>query len=91
MRRATAIRVDDGISIIIRPNTVVKLAGLTPPDRGTPEAASAKEKLEALVLGKKVEFETLQWDRLGRSIARVKVEGIDLNAEMARFMGSSRK
>ncbi len=59
MRRATVIRVEDGGSFVIRPNMAVKLAEITPPDRGPPEAAEAKERLESLVLSKKLDFETM--------------------------------
>ncbi len=86
VRRARVVRVDDAATFVIRPNMVVKLSGVNPPERGTPRAARAKEKLEALVLGKKVEFDTLEWDRLGRSIATVKVDRIDVNKEMAEFL-----
>jgi len=85
-RRATVIRVDDGGTFIIRPNMAVKLAGVEPPASGTPEAEGAKEKLEGLILRKKVEFESLEWDRFGRSIALVKVDGIDVNKEMAEYL-----
>lgn len=85
-RRATVIRVDDAVTFVIRPNMAVKLAGIEPPERGTPEAAKAREKLESLVKGKKVEFETLNWDRLGRSIAQVTVDGTDVNEAMAEYL-----
>ena len=88
MRRATVIRVDDGGTMVIRPNMAVKLVGLTPPARGTPEAVAAKEKLESLVLNKKIEFETETWDRLGRSLARIWVDGVDVNGAMAEFLES---
>ncbi len=88
MRRATVIRVDDGGTMVIRPNMAVKLAGLTPPARGTPGAGAAKEKLESLVLNKKIEFETETWDRLGRSLARIWVDGVDVNGAMAEFLES---
>ena len=87
-RRATVVRVDDAATFVIRPNMAVKLAGIKPPARGTPEAKMAKERLENLVKGRKVEFETLEWDRLGRSIAHVRVEGMDVNEVMAEFLGS---
>lgn len=87
-RRATVVRVNDGVTFVIRPNMAVKLAGVEPPARGTPEAERAKERLESLVKGRKVEFETLEWDRLGRSIARVTVDGTDVNKAMAEFLGS---
>jgi endonuclease YncB( thermonuclease family) len=88
MRRATVIRVDDGGTMVIRPNMAVKLAGLTPPARGTPGAVAAKEKLESLVLNKKIDFETETWDRLGRSLARIWVDGVDVNGAMAEFLES---
>ena len=86
VRRATVTRVDDGTTFIIRPNMVVKLEGVEAPPRGTPEAERAKEHLEELVLGKKVEFDIREWDRLGRSTAAVQVDGVDVNAEMKRFL-----
>jgi len=85
-RRATVIRVDDAATFIIRPNMAVKLAGVEPPERGTPEAERAREKLESLVLRKKVEFETLEWDRLGRSIALVRVDDVDVNEAMREYL-----
>ncbi|RLI08139.1 hypothetical protein DRO42_06880 [Candidatus Bathyarchaeota archaeon] len=85
-RRATVIRVDDAATFIIRPNMAVKLAGVEPPERGTPEAERARERLESLVLRKKVEFETLEWDRLGRSIALVRVDDVDVNEAMKEYL-----
>ncbi len=82
------IRVDDGGTLVIRPNMAVKLEGLTPPARGTPGAVAAKEKLESLVLNKKIEFETETWDRLGRSLAMIWVDGVDVNGAMAEFLES---
>jgi endonuclease YncB( thermonuclease family) len=87
-RRATVVRVDDAATFVIRPNMAVKLAGIEPPARGTPEADRARERLESLVKGRKVEFETLEWDRLGRSIALVTVDGVDVNEAMVEFLGS---
>ncbi len=88
VRRATVTRVNDGATFIIRPNMVVKLEGVKVPPRDTPEAVMAKEHLEELVLGKKVEFEVLKWDRLGRSTAAVQVDSVDVNDEMKRFLES---
>jgi len=82
------VRVNDAATFIIRPNMVVKLADVEPPSGGTLEAEKAKAKLEGLVLRKKVEFETLEWDRLGRSIAIVKVDGTDVNEEMKTYIKS---
>ena len=88
MRRATVIRVEDGATVVIRPNMAVKLIGLTPPARGNPGAVAAKERLESLVLNKKIDFETETWDRLGRSLANVWIDGVDVNGAMAEFLAS---
>ena len=88
VRRATVTRIDDGATFIIRPNMVIKLDGIEPPSRGTLEAERAKEHLAQLILGKKVEFDTREWDRLGRSKAAVQVDGVDVNEEMKRFLES---
>jgi endonuclease YncB( thermonuclease family) len=87
-RKATVIRVEDAVTFVIRPNMVVRLAGVEPPKRGTAEAIKAKEKLESLVKGKKVEFETIEWDRLGASIATVTVDNTDVNKAMEEFLRS---
>lgn len=85
-RRATVIRVDDAATFVIRPNMAVKLAGVKPPSKDASEYMKAKNKLESLVLGKKVELKTLEWDRLGRNIALVTVNGIEINKVMAEFV-----
>ncbi len=40
------------------------------------------------MLRKKVEFETREWDRLGRSIAFVRIDGVDVNRVMEEFLES---
>ena len=80
------MKVDDAATFIIRPNMAVKLAGIQAPAAGTEESRRAKAELERLLLGKKVEFETRDWDRLGRSIAHVKINGVDVNKAIAEFL-----
>lgn len=80
------MRVNNAVTFVIRPNMAVKLHGVNAPTPGTPKAASAKEYLESLILKKKVEFETLEWDRLGRSIATVKAGDVDVNESMKKFL-----
>ena len=85
-RRATVVKVDDAATFVIRPNMAVKLAGIQAPPMGTEESHRAKAELERLLLKKKVEFETREWDRLGRSIAFVRVDGLDVNKVMTEFL-----
>ncbi len=80
------MKVDDAVTFVIRPNMAVKLAGIQAPPLGTEESRRAKAELERLLLRKKVVFETLEWDRLGRSIAHVKIDGVDVNKAMEEFL-----
>ncbi|MBS7630066.1 hypothetical protein KEJ47_00585 [Candidatus Bathyarchaeota archaeon] len=85
-RRATVMRVYDSTTLIIRPNTAIKLYGIEPLKRGSEIEEKAKLRLEELTLGKKIEFQTIEWDRLGRSIAIVKVDGFNLNEYLKKFI-----
>lgn len=82
------MKVGDAVTFVIRPNMAVKLAGIKAPPMGTEESRRAKAELERLLLRKKVEFETREWDRLGRSIAIVRVDGVDVNKAMEEFLES---
>ncbi len=85
-RRATVVKVDDAATFVIRPNMAVKLAGIQAPPMGTEKSRRAMAELERLLLGKKVEFETREWDRLGRSIAFVRIDGVDVNKVLEEFL-----
>ncbi|MGQ9679253.1 MAG: thermonuclease family protein [Candidatus Bathyarchaeia archaeon] len=85
-RKATVVKVYDSSTLIIRPNTAVKLFGVEPLKKGSEMEEKAKMRLEELVLGKKIEFQTLEWDRLGRSIAIVKIDGFNLNEYLKKFI-----
>ncbi len=86
-RRATVVRVEDASTLIIRPYMAVRLAGVEAPPRGSPEAEMARRRLEELSLNRMIEFETVEWDRLGSSIAVVWLEGLNLNEEMRTYLG----
>jgi len=84
------VKVDDATTFIIRPNMAVKLASIQAPPMETEESRRAKAELERLLLRKKVEFETREWDRLGRSIAFVRIDGVDVNKAMEEFLENLR-
>lgn len=85
-RKATVVKVYDSSTLIIRPNMAVKLFGVEPLKKGSEMEEKARMRLEELVLGKKIEFKTLEWDRLGRSIAIVKIDGFNLNEYLKKFI-----
>lgn len=91
-RRATVVRVEDASTLIIRPYMAVRLAGVEAPSRGSPMAEMARRRLEELSLNKKIEFEVLEWDRLGGGVAMVWLEGLSLNEIMRAYIeGLSQK
>lgn len=80
------MRVYDSTTLIIRPNTAIKLYGIDPLKKGSRIEEKVRLRLEELTLGKKIEFQTIEWDRLGRSIAIVKVDGFNLNEYLKSFI-----
>ena len=62
----------------------MRLAEIDTPEKGQPYGRRAKEELSSLVFGKTVDVKTQGTDRFGRTIGRVYVDGLDVNAEMVR-------
>ena len=86
MKTATAIEVLDGASFRLRTDAVIIIDGLTVPEKGTELGKKAKQKLEELILKKKVEYETTTWDPMGRIRATVTVDGIDVRLAMEEYL-----
>ncbi len=85
-RRATAVEVIDGASFRLRTDAIIVLKGVDAPSKNTDTGMKAKTKLEELVLKKKVEYETTQFDAIGRTLATVTLEGVDINQAMKDFV-----
>lgn len=62
----------------------IRLADIDAPERGQAYGAKAKKVLGNLVFGKRARVEVTTKDRWGRSVGRVYVGGMDVNAEMVR-------
>lgn len=88
MRTATAVEVLDGASFRLRTDAIIVIDGLTVPEKGTEHGKKAKQRLEELVLRKKVEYETTTWDPMGRIRARVSVDGVDVRRAMEEYLKS---
>jgi endonuclease YncB( thermonuclease family) len=88
LKRATPVEIIDGNSFRLRTDAIIVLNGVDVPDMSTPEGQKSKEKLAELVLKKKVEYETTEWTPMGQTKANVTLDGVDINAEMAKFVES---
>ena len=88
LKRATPVEIIDGNSFRLRTDAIIVLNGVEVPDKTTPEGQKAMEKLTELVLKKKVEYETTEWTPMGQTKANVARDGIDINAEMKKFVES---
>jgi endonuclease YncB( thermonuclease family) len=71
------VRLDSGM---IR----VRFHAIDAPESGQPHGKAAKAALADLIYGKAVEVEPYQQDRYDRLVARVWIDGMDVNAEMLR-------
>lgn len=88
LKRATPVEIIDGNSFRLRTDAIIVLDGVDVPDKTTPEGQKAVEKLAELVLKKKVEYETTEWTPMGQTKANVALDGVDINAEMKKFVES---
>ncbi len=72
------IRTDDGRNLKIR------LAEIDTPEKGQPYGTKAKKALAALVFNKQARVVEVAKDRYGRTVGRVYVGNLDVNAELVR-------
>jgi endonuclease YncB( thermonuclease family) len=83
-----AIGVTDGdtIEILEQGNHVrrIRLSGIDAPEKGQPFDQRSKQSLSDLVFGKQVEAETSKIDRYGRAVAKVFINGKDVNLEQIK-------
>ena len=88
MKKATPVEIIDGNSFRLRTDAIIVLDGVETPDKATPEGQKAKNKLAELVLKQKVEYETTEWTPMGQTKANVTLDGVDINAEMKKFIAT---
>jgi micrococcal nuclease len=81
------VTVFDGDTVLIKRSTglvKVRLVEIDAPERSQPFGASSRQSLIDMVLGKSVTFTSQAFDRYGRMVARLDVNGLDVNAEQIR-------
>jgi endonuclease YncB( thermonuclease family) len=83
-----AYRIMDGDSLWVRTpqgrEIEVRLAEIDAPERDQPYANAARDALNELVYGKKVEVRFSDTDNYGRIVARLYVGSVDVSTEMLR-------
>lgn len=83
-----AVGVADGDTITVlrdrRDQVKIRLYGIDAPESGQPFGKAAKQSLSSMVYGQSVEVEVMDTDRYGRTVARVFVDGDDVNAAQLR-------
>lgn len=85
--RGKVVGVSDGDTITVlveRRPMKVRLAEIDTPEKGQPYGARAKQALSELVFGKLVTGVEQTIDRYGRTVGRVYIGGLDVNAELVR-------
>ena len=83
--QARVVGVTDGDSITVLSDgkqEKIRLAEIDAPEKGQPYSSKAKQALSELVFGKTVTIQAVSVDRYGRTVARIYVEGLDVNAAM---------
>ena len=83
--RGVCYEVVDGDTLKVRGGesvTTLRLARVNAPEINEPGGAEAKRHLEALVLGKTVDYTVSARDVYGRFVAEVWVNGVNVNDRM---------
>ena len=83
----TVVGVVDGDTADIRLQSGmirVRLHAIDAPERDQPHGAASKQALSRLVYGKQVNVEPIEQDRYDRLVARLWLDGLDVNAEMVK-------
>jgi endonuclease YncB( thermonuclease family) len=62
----------------------VRLHAIDAPERDQPKGAASKAELSKLIYGKGVKLEPIEQDRYDRLVARLWLDGLDVNAEMLK-------
>jgi len=86
--QGTVVSVKDGDTLVLLTLTKrqvrVRLADIDTPEHDQPYGSRAKQALSALAFGKTAQLRVRDRDDYGRLVARVYVEGKDINAELVR-------
>lgn len=75
----------DTLKVLIEGKEVkVRLAEIDAPERGQPFGTRARQSLSELAFNKQARLVVHDRDRYGRTVAKVYVDGVDVNAELVR-------
>jgi len=84
---AVVVGISDGDTLTVlhdQQQIKVRLAEIDAPEKAQAFGARSKQSLSDMCFGKTAEVSTQTRDRYGRTVARVRCEGIDANAEQVR-------
>ena len=84
MPMSICTEVVDGDTFKTADGETIRLEGVNCPEKGQPGWERAKSALEGLILNKMVRYEGVARDSWGRLVARVWVDGVDVNEAMRR-------
>lgn len=84
--RVVAISDGDTLTLLTagREQVKVRLSDIDAPESGQPYGSRARQELSELAFGKEARVDGRVTDHYGRTVGRVFVEGLDVNAEMVR-------
>lgn len=86
--RGRVVGIADGDTLTLltesRRQVRVRLAGIDTPERRQPYGSRARQVLSDLAFGRHARVEVEEEDRYGRTVGRVRVGAMDVNAEMVR-------
>jgi len=85
--KGKVVGISDGDTLTLLVNNTpykIRLAEIDTPERGQPYGTQSKKLLSELAFGKEVTVHVQTTDRYGRSVARIYVDDVDVNADLVK-------
>ena len=88
MQTGVVDTVIDGDTFTLTTDEIIRLASVNAPEKGSPNAAKTREKLDQLIGNKYIKYKELARDTYGRIVAEVWVDSTYVNDEMRKYISS---
>lgn len=87
-KNGTVIKVYDGDTVTLADNTKLRLYGIDAPEKKQEGGAYSQQLLYSKIFGKQIQYEPINIDRYGRTVAKIYYNGDYVNEYMIKSGGA---
>lgn len=88
LRKATVVKVYDGDTVTLADGTKLRLYGIDAPEKKQNGGMFAQQMLYSKIFGKNIEYDPINTDRYGRTVAKIYLNGEYINEYMVKNGGA---